>query len=39
MNKCIEVYNSINDKGDAFALEERKKMLDKIIDKIRLLTN
>lgn len=34
MNKCIAVYNSINEKGPDFVKEERKKMLDKIVEKL-----
>lgn len=37
MNKCIEVYNTISGKDLEFTLEERKKMLDKIIEKVSLI--
>ena len=35
MNKCIAVYNGIVDKGINFVQEERKKMLDKIVEKLK----
>lgn len=34
MNKCIQVYNSISEKGEALVQSERKKTLDKIISKL-----
>lgn len=37
MNKCIAVYNSINEKGSAFVKEERIKMLDKIVQKLNTI--
>jgi hypothetical protein len=37
MNKCIEVYNNISEKDLDITLKERKKMLDKIIEKVKLI--
>lgn len=37
MNKCIYVYNSISERGDFFEWEERKRSLDKIIEKCNSL--
>lgn len=37
MNRCIEVYNSISSKGDEHVWLERKKSLDKIIEKCRAI--
>lgn len=37
INKCISVYNSISERGDNFDWEERKRSLDKIIEKCNLL--
>lgn len=33
INKCISVYNTIREKGEKFEWEERKRSLDKIIEK------
>ena len=39
MNKCIEVYNKISEKGVTLVKVERKKTLDKIVDKIQYIIN
>ena len=33
MNKCITVYNSISQKNTQFERDEKRKSLDKIIEK------
>ena len=37
MNRCIETYNAICDKGDAFLKEQRTLMLQAIVNKIKLM--
>tara|TARA_R100000935_G_C2835815_1_gene168014 strand:+ start:1121 stop:2068 length:948 start_codon:yes stop_codon:yes gene_type:complete len=37
MNKCINVYNSISHKKTQFAWEEKRKSLDKIIEKCNII--
>ncbi len=39
LNKCIKIYNSIKKKGRKFEWEEKKKSLDKIVDKCFLIKN
>lgn len=39
INKCINIYNSISNNGDNFVKNERKKALDKIVDKLNLIIN
>lgn len=34
MNKCLKVYNSISEKGTSLIKDERKKTLDKIVEKL-----
>lgn len=38
MNKCINVYNSISMQGQALVKSERKKTLDKFLEKIRTMS-
>ncbi|WP_228519068.1 glycosyltransferase family 10 domain-containing protein [Flavobacterium sp. LC2016-12] len=35
MNRCLEVYNSISEQGILLANSERKKTLDKIVNKLK----
>ncbi|WP_452602299.1 glycosyltransferase family 10 domain-containing protein [Pontimicrobium sp. MEBiC06410] len=35
MNNCIKVYNAICEKGSAFGVSERQKMLDNIVSRIK----
>lgn len=39
MNKCLKVYNSISEKGMSLVKEERKKTLDKIVEKLFCMKN
>lgn len=39
MNKCINVYNEISEKGIDLVRVERKKTLNKIVDKIEYINN
>jgi hypothetical protein len=40
MTNCIKVYNYISSQGPRLAVAERKKMLDKIIEKVKfIMTN
>lgn len=35
LNRCVQVYNTISEKGISLVKSERKKTLDKIVEKIR----
>ncbi|NJB81740.1 glycosyltransferase family 10 domain-containing protein [Wenyingzhuangia aestuarii] len=37
MNKCIDVYNHISSQNPELAKKERKKVLDKIVEKVKLM--
>mgnify|MGYP000881273852 CR=1 FL=1 len=37
MNKCINVYNSICQQGEKLVIDERKKMLDNIVEKLNFI--
>lgn len=39
MNRCIEVYNSISIQGETLVKSERKKTLDKIVERINEIIN
>lgn len=39
MNRCIEVYNSISIQGETLVKSERKKTLDRIVERINEITN
>lgn len=39
MNNCISTYNNISKKGSTFVKDERQKMLDNIISKIKYIYN
>lgn len=38
MNKCIEVYNRIAEKGSNYVWEQRKRSLDEIVKKLNTIT-
>ncbi|CAN1538100.1 Glycosyl transferase family 10 [Flavobacteriaceae bacterium] len=39
MNRCIEVYNSISIQGETLVKSERKKTLDRIVERINEITH
>ena len=39
MNRCIEVYNSISIQGETLVKSERKKTLDKIVERVNEIIN